>query len=164
MNPDLKTEILLNITPYETRVAVIENGLLQEIHLERKKHRGIVGNIYRGKVGRVMPGMQAAFVDIGLEKAGFLHLSDALPLKDETTTETVQNLKIQNWLHEGEEFLVQVIKDPLGTKGARLSKHLSLASRYLVYMPDLHDIGVSTRLEEAKERQRLKAALEHILG
>lgn len=164
MNPDLKTEILINITAHETRVAVIENGLLQEIHIERHKQKGIAGNIYRGKVERVLPGMQAAFVNIGLEKSGFLHLSDVLPLKDTDSTETLQDLNIQDWLHEGEEVLVQVMKDPLGSKGARLTKHLSLASRYLVYMPDLPEIGVSTRLEKVKERERLKAALEHILG
>ncbi len=164
VNTELKTEILLNITPYETRVAVIEHGLLQEVHLERHKDKGITGNIYRGKVERVLPGMQAAFVDIGLEKSGFLHLSDVLPLKSTEDATTLQNLKIEDWLHEGEEFLVQVMKDPIGSKGARLTKHLSLAARYLVYMPDLPEIGISTRLEEAKERERLKAALEHILG
>lgn len=164
MRPDLKTEILLNVTPYETRVAVIENGLLQEVHLERQKQKGIVGNIYYGRVERVLPGMQAAFINVGLEKAGFLHLSDVLPLKEAQTAENLQNLKVEDWIHEGEEFLVQVMKDPIGTKGARLTKHLSLASRYLVYMPDLPEIGVSTRLEVAAERERLKAALEHILG
>lgn len=164
MRSDFKTEILLNVTPYETRVAVIENGLLQEVHLERQKQKGIVGNIYRGKVERVLPGMQAAFINIGMEKAGFLHLSDVLPLKEANVPETLQNLKVEDWIHEGEEFLVQVMKDPIGTKGARLTKHLSIASRYLVYMPDLPEIGISTRLEEVKERERLKSALEHILG
>lgn len=164
MPSELKTEILLNITAYETRVAVIENGLLQEIHIERQKQKGLVGNIYRGRVDRVLPSMQAAFINIGLDKAGFLHLSDVVPLRDPNAPETLQKLKIEDWLHEGEELLVQVMKDPIGSKGARLTKHLSLASRYLVYMPDLPEIGVSTRVEQAKERERLKAALEHILG
>ena len=164
MQSELKTEILINTTSTETRVAVIENGLLQEIHIERHKRKGLLGNIYRGKVERVLPGMQAAFVNIGLDKAAFLHLSDVLPLKETNAPETLQGLKIQDWIHEGEEFLVQVMKEPIGTKGARLTKHLSLASRYLVYMPDLPEIGISTRLEQAKERERLKAALTHILG
>ncbi len=164
MNPDLKTEILVNITSYETRVAIIENGVLQEIHFERKKQKGIVGNIYWGKVIRVLPGIEAAFVDIGLDKAGFLHLADILPLKTEMTALNTQVFNIQDGLHEGDEFLVQVMKDPLGSKGARLTKHLSLASRYLVYMPDLPEIGISTRLEALPERARLKSILEVILG
>lgn len=166
MNAELKTEILMNITPHETRVAVIENGLLQEIHLERLQKKGLLGNIYKGRVSRILPGMQAAFVDIGLERAGFLHISDVVPLQESrepASQDLFQDLHLQDWLKEGEDILVQVIKDPIGSKGARLSKHLSLASRYLVYMPDLPQVGVSMRIGREEERARLKGMLEKLL-
>jgi ribonuclease G len=163
----VKVEVLMNVCPQEVRVAVIENGMLQEVHIERPNHRGIVGNIYKGKVVRVLPGMQAAFIDIGLERAGFLHVSDLMPIAEDlpdgidfSSPET----DIRKWLKEGQELLVQVRKDPLGTKGARLTAHLSLTSRYLVYLPDLKHIGVSVRLENKAERDRLHLLLAEILG
>lgn len=162
----VNTEILIDITPQENRVAVIENGLLQEIHLERSDLKGLVGNIYKGKVVRVLPGMQAAFVDVGLERAGFLHVSDIMPLSEEDQDVDLASPEadIRKWLHEGQEIIVQVVKDPLGTKGARLTTHLSIASRYLVYMPDLGHIGVSLRLEDEIERDRLQAMMSDILA
>ncbi len=167
LEPQIKAEILTNITPHETRVAIIENGVLQEIHIERENQRGIVGNIYKGKIIRVLPGMQAAFVNIGLEKAGFLHVSDVMPICSEEDEEIDLNsaqADVRKWLRDGQEILVQVMKDPLGTKGARLTAHLSLASRYLVYIPDLDHIGVSLRIEGEQERNRLQAIMQDALG
>ena len=167
VEPQVKAEILTNITPYETRVAIIENGVLQEVHIERQNQRGIVGNIYKGKIIRVLPGMQAAFVNIGLEKAGFLHVSDVMPICSEENEEIDLNsaqADVRKWLRDGQEILVQVMKDPLGTKGARLTAHLSLASRYLVYMPDLDHIGVSLRIEDEQERERLQHVMQEALN
>ncbi len=146
MTTDIRCEILMNVGFYETRVAIIENGVLQEVHLERCAKRGLVGNIYKGKVGRIVPGMQAAFVDIGLDKAGFLHLSDEKPIQD------------------GAEILVQVMKDPLGSKGARLTQQISIVSRYLVYLPGEAQMSLSTRIEETAERERLSALLQDIVA
>lgn len=126
----MSTELLINVTPQETRVAQVENGVLQEVLIERAQAHGLVGNIYKGKVQRVLPGMQAAFVDVGLERSAFLHAADIVHVVPGSELPAIRDL-----LHEGQEILVQVIKDPLGTKGARLSTTLSLASRYLVYMP-----------------------------
>lgn len=156
----MSSEILINITPQETRVAVVENGILQEVYIERGKRRGIVGNIYKGQVSRVLPGMQAAFINIGLERTGFLHRNDII----ETSTEdgdalpsTGRTLTIEGLLHEGEEVLVQVLKDPIGTKGARLTTRLAVPSRYLVLIPDCQStIGVSQRIEDENERERLR--------
>lgn len=144
----MSNEILVNASPMETRVAVIENGLLHEILIERSEHRGLVGNIYRGKVVRVLPGMQSAFVEIGLERASFLHVSD-LQKKGEAVKDIVELLK------EGQLITVQVAKDPIGTKGARVTTLLSVSSRYLVYMPDLENVGISMRITEESERERL---------
>lgn len=149
----MNSEILVNVTPMETRVAVVENGAVQEIFIEREQTRGIVGNIYRGKVVRVLPGMQAAFVDIGLERAAFIHASDF----DQPKREGEAQKSIQALVREGESITVQVIKDPIGTKGARLTTHLSIPSRYLVYMPDSNHIGVSQRIDGEEERERLRA-------
>lgn len=162
----VKTEILMNISPQETRVATIENGQLQEIHVERQKTRGIVGNIYKGVVLRVLPGMQAAFIDIGIERAGFIHVKDIMAMKEspgEDLDLAASQAEIRNFLHEGQEVLVQVIRDPLGTKGARLTAHLSVAARYLVYMPDLQHVGVSLRLEDEQERTRLQDSIGRVL-
>ncbi len=147
----MSEEILINVTPPETRVAVIENGATQEIIIERSKSKGIVGNIYKGKVCRVLPGMQAAFVDAGLERAAFLHASD-ITANDENTGEP----GITELVREGQEVVVQVVKDPLGTKGARLTTNLSIPSRYLVFMPAMSAIGISQRIEEEDERNRLR--------
>ena len=138
----INEEILVNITPQETRVAVVENGTLQEVCIERQGNRGIVGNIYKGRVNRVLPGMEAAFVDIGLEKAGFLHVSD-INTEQINGDENGQRPVIGELLHEGEIVLVQVVKDPMGTKGARLTTSISVPSRYLVYMPNSTMIGIS---------------------
>ena len=156
----ISEEILVNITPQETRVAVVENGALQEVSIERQGSRGIVGNIYKGKVNRVLPGMEAAFVDIGLEKAGFLHVSDID--NNSAGTENPEDKPrpaINELLHEGQTLLVQVVKDPLGSKGARLTTSISVPSRYLVYTPNSSQIGVSVKIEDEDERQRLRGLL-----
>lgn len=150
-------ELLINVTPSETRVALIENGNLQEVHIERNAKRVIVGNIYLGKIIRVLPGMQAAFVDINLDKAAFLHASD-IRTKLITNQEASDNEvpDIRTLVHEGQHVMVQVVKDPLGTKGARLTTDITMASRYLVMMPNSNHTGISQRIEGEKERQRLK--------
>ena len=152
----MSEEILINVTPPETRVAVIENGVLQELIIERSRERGLVGNIYKGEVCRVLPGMQAAFVDIGLPKAAFIHLSD-LCAKD---LEKKGSEVIEHYLHEGQHIVVQVVKDPLGSKGARLTTEISIPSRYQVYMPYANNSGVSQRIECEAERARLRACLD----
>jgi ribonuclease G len=150
-------ELLVNVTPQETRVAVVENGVLQEVFIERARRRGLVGNIYKGVVRRVLPGMQAAFVDIGLQRAAFLHASDiAVSVDDEKIEHSGSGDNITRLLREGQQVLVQVIKDPLGTKGARLTTHITVPSRYLVFMPEVNNVGVSQRIEEEAERQRLR--------
>ena len=157
----MATEILINVTPQESRVALLENGILQEIMVERSSNQGIVGNIYKGKVCRVLPGMEAAFIDIGQERAAFLHASDLrFPAQDifngDTPDEEIVIPPITKLLHAGKEVLVQVIKEPLGTKGARLTMHVTIPSRYVVLMPDAQTIGISSRIEDVEERARLK--------
>ena len=157
----INEEILINITPQETRVAIVENGALQEVSIERQRSRGIVGNIYKGKVNRVLPGMEAAFVDIGLEKAGFLHVSDIdIGAAQGNAEDNSAKPSINELLHEGQTLLVQVVKDPMGTKGARLTTSISVPSRYLVYMPNSSNIGISVKIEDDVERERLKSLLE----
>ena len=155
----MSEEILISVTPRETRVALMEGGVLQEIYVERTRRRGLVGNIYKGKVSRVLPGMQAAFVDIGLERTAFLHAADILRPAD-AGPESAPD--IRGLLHEGQEVLVQVLKDPMGTKGARLTTRISIPSRYLVYMPGAAGAGLSTRIEDETERGRLKRILESL--
>ncbi|PPI85954.1 ribonuclease G [Marinobacter maroccanus] len=159
----MSEEILINVTPVETRVALVENGMLQEAYIERTSRKGIVGNIYKGKVVRVLPGMEAAFVDIGLERAAFIHASDVVPSQsngDEPadTPKTVPD--IRSLLREGQSLVVQVTKDPIGTKGARLTTQLSIPSRYLVFMPGVSHVGISQRIEDDAERARLKTLVE----
>ncbi|MCP5420092.1 MAG: Rne/Rng family ribonuclease, partial [Gammaproteobacteria bacterium] len=151
-------EILINVMPRETRVAVVENGVLQEIFIERQRKRGLVGNIYKGRVSRVLPGMEAAFVDIGLERAAFLHVSDIRidEIEDSGSGPANRFLAIADLIHEGQEVVVQVIKDPIGTKGARLTTHATLPSRFLVFLPDSRVEGVSVKIDDEAERQRLK--------
>ncbi|HWQ94786.1 MAG TPA: ribonuclease G [Gammaproteobacteria bacterium] len=151
-------EILINVTPHETRVAVVENGVLQDVFIERVHKRGLVGNIYKGRVARVLPGMQAAFVEIGLDRAAFLHASDILLAAKggEEGKIRIPPEGISELLTEGQEILVQVVKDPLGTKGARLTMQIAIPSRYVVFVPYTQHIGVSHRLEDVAERQRLK--------
>lgn len=155
-------EILINFTPMETRVAVIENGMPQEVYVERVHRRGIVGNIYKGKVVRVLPGMQAAFVDVGLERAAFIHVEEVLP--QNATQEEKSNTSIAQVLREGQGLLVQVTKDPIGTKGARLTTHISLPSRYLVCMPGNSHVGVSQRIEDSEERDRLRSIIQQAVA
>lgn len=152
MHSNLNEEILVNVTPSETRVALVENGVLQEISLERKQHQGFVGNIYIGRVVRVLPGMQAAFVDIGLERAAFLHAKDMLTTEG---NESEPEPDIRQLAHDGQRLVVQVIKDPIGTKSARLTTNLSVPSRFLVFLPGSDHVGISTRLEDDTERARL---------
>jgi len=149
----MSEEILINVTPPETRVAVIENGVVQEIIVERAAKRGLVGNIYKGKVCRVLPGMQAAFVEAGLERAAFLHASD---IQAEDGDKAAQ---ITDLVCEGAEVIVQVVKDPLGTKGARLTTNISIPSRYMVFMPNISNVGVSQKIEDEAERARLREIL-----
>jgi ribonuclease G len=152
----MSDEILINVTPPETRVAMVENGVLQEVLIERSRKRGLVGNIYKGRVCRVLPGMQAAFVDVGLDRAAFLHESDLSAREREQLAAS----GIGGVFREGQEVLVQVVKDPLGSKGARLTTEISLPSRFQVYMPYNQISGVSQRIENEAERQRLKASSE----
>lgn len=157
----MSDEILVNVGPTETRAALIENGVVQEIYIERAQHKGYVGNIYLGKVVRVLPGMQAAFVDIGQDRAGFIHAADIAPLnKDGMEERSPEVGDIRELVREGKSLLVQVTKDPIGSKGARLTTHLSVSARYLVYMPQTQHIGVSNRIEESSERERLRGAVE----
>ncbi len=155
----MSEEILINVTPRETRVAVLENGVVQEIIVERASRRGLVGNIYMGKVVRVLPGMQAAFIEIGLARAAFLHMTDMISSQTEKAAELPQSSQyecISEILSEGQTLAVQVTKDPLGSKGARLTTRISLPSRHLVFMPELRHVGVSQRIEDESVRERLK--------
>ena len=171
----MSEEILVNVTPRETRVAVVENGMLQELHIERGWRRGVVGNIYKGKVQRVMPGMQAAFVEIGLERAAFLHANDILRPAPVTSNGPEQDAdaaalpsqatpSITELLTEGQDIIVQVVKDPIGGKGARLTTQLSIPSRYLVLLPQSKVVGVSARIEDEAERARLKGLVAEFAG
>jgi len=158
-------EILINVTLTETRVAVVENGLLQELYLERDDDVSYVGNIYMGRVERVLPGMQAAFVNIGLERTAFLHANDIVPRQPELDEqgEPIQTPPINELVQQGQAIRVQVIKDPLGSKGARLTTQLSVPSRYLVLLPEVDSIGVSVRIEADDERKRLKDLLKSLI-
>ena len=175
----MSEEILINVTPRETRVALVENGMLQELHIERASRRGVVGNVYKGRVQRVMPGMQAAFVEVGLERAAFLHASDILRLPQEPQGDVAANGEaetgtpppspqptpsIASLVHEGQEIVVQVVKDPIGSKGARLTTQISIPSRYLVLLPYSRVIGVSARIEDEVERARLKAIVAGLVN
>jgi ribonuclease G len=165
----VSTEILLNVAPRETRAAILDNGVVQEIHIERPSRRGLVSNLYKGRVSRVLPGMQAAFVEIGLERTAFLHAADiaAAPEDDTVLGAAGASLApiedIRRLVNAGDDILVQVIKDPIGTKGARLTTFIALPSRYLVYMPRGHAIGVSARIEDEAERTRLKTLLAQLV-
>ncbi|HEX7966513.1 MAG TPA: ribonuclease G [Gammaproteobacteria bacterium] len=158
----MSEEILINVTPRETRVALMDGGVLQEIYVERTRRRGLVGNIYKGTVTRVLPGMQAAFIELGLARTAFLHAADiARPQVPEADPEVhAPPPDIRELLHEGQDVLVQVLKDPLGSKGARLTTRISIPSRYLVYMPGGHGVGLSARIEDEAERARLKQHVE----
>ena len=164
----MSEEILINVTPRETRVAVVENGVLQEMHIERIARRGLVGSIFKGCVSRVMPGMDAAFVDIGLEKAAFIHASDVSQLPRSSREGTVDEEEtehdaIAELLHDGQQVLVQVVKDQLGTKGARLTTNITIPSRYLVLLPYSNQVRLSARLEDEQERERLTEIMQELL-
>ena len=157
----MSEEILINSTPSETRVALVENGMLQEVWLERASHRGHIGNIYKGQVSRVLPGLQAAFVEIGLDRTAFLHARDmvrhnSVAQGEEQPPEPL----ISDLLRQGDEVVVQVIKDPLGSKGARLTTDISIPSRFLVLLPNSDIIGISARIEDEPERSRLRELVE----
>ncbi|HEX6638189.1 MAG TPA: ribonuclease G [Steroidobacteraceae bacterium] len=162
----MTTEILINVAPRENRAALVENGVLTELFVERQSRRGIVSNLYKGRVQRVLPGMQAAFIDVGLERTAFLHAADiALPISENTLVGMPEALDIKRLVNEGDDILVQVVKDPMGTKGARLTTFVALPSRLMVYMPRGEGVGVSARIEDEAERARLKALVaDSVLG
>ena len=150
-------ELLVNVTLRESRAALVDNGVLQEVFLERANRRGLISNIYKGKVSRVLPGMQAAFIDIGLDRTAFLHATDIIaPGLVDAEIDAPRPESVRQLVSEGDEILVQVLKDPLGTKGARLTTYVTLPSRFLVYLPNGHGIGISSKIESEAERQRLR--------
>ena len=156
----MNEEILINVTPQETRVALMQQGVVQELRIERSSHLGMVSNVYVGRVKRVLPGMQSAFIDIGLERSAFLHVADIWESRS-NNGDSAQ--PIEKMLYEGQSLMVQVIKDPLGSKGARLSTQISIAGRLLVYLPQESHIGVSQRIEDEAGRELLRAKLEQLL-
>jgi ribonuclease G len=160
-------DILINWTPQETRVAVVENGAVQELHIERALERGLVGNIYLGRVARVLPGMQSAFIDIGLERAAFLHVADlhlAAPNGRAEGQPPAAPQPIEKLVFEGQTLMVQVIKDPIGTKGARLSSQISIAGRLLVYLPQDNHIGISQKIGSHELREQLRQRMQALVG
>ena len=170
----MSREIVFNATAHESRIAVVDEGQVVELWIERARHRTVVGNIYKGRVTKVLPGMQSAFVDLGLERDAFLYVSDVLDEFEEYDNEASLDLhpddvpaprvgaSISDLLREGQEIVVQVSKDTIAGKGARITSHITLPGRFLVYMPTVNHIGVSRRIENEEERQRLKQTLEHI--
>ena len=162
----MQQDILINWSPQETRVAVVEYGAVQELHVERTLERGLVGNVYLGKVVRVLPGMQSAFIDIGLERAAFLHVADLMSSinsrhadADSATVPAAAPQPIEKQLFEGQAMMVQVLKDPIGTKGARLTAQVSIAGRLLVFLPQDNHIGVSQKIPAA-QREELRRRLQ----
>lgn len=180
----MTNELVINARPYETRVALVENGVVSELYIDRKTGQELLGNIYRGRVMRVLPGMQAAFVDIGLDRSAFLYVSDvhkdvlelenlmlqknnveeASPEEHPTDYHPLNGLsfQIEDLLQEGQDIMVQISKEPIGTKGARLTSYISLAGRHLVLMPTVDHIGVSRRIEDQSERDRLREIVHRI--
>jgi ribonuclease G len=153
----MSENLLINITPQETRVALIFQGAVQELHIERTLSRGLVGNIYLGRVVRVLPGMQSAFIDIGLERAAFLHVADIWDARPQDNVPNAPLTPIEKLLYDGQSVTVQVIKDPIGTKGARLSTQISIAGRMLVFLPQDTHIGISQKIENEAEREALRS-------
>ena len=159
----LNEEIFINVTPFETRVALIYQGAVQELHMERPAQRGQVGSVMLGRVVRVLPGMQSAFVDIGLDRAAFIHIADVRESRLERSAGAASTTPIEKIFFEGQSLMVQVIKDSLGTKGARLSTQISLAGRLLVYLPHDPHIGVSQKITHELERQALKDRVQSLI-
>ncbi|MDH3688124.1 MAG: ribonuclease G [Gammaproteobacteria bacterium] len=162
----MSEELLINVTPQETRVAVVENGALQEVHVERSRGRGIVGNVYKGKIVRILPGMQAAFIEIGLDRTAFLHASDVqtAPLSDaDNGSDRPAEPPIHLLLHERQELVVQVVKDPLGTKGARVTTQITTPARHLVYLAHSSHVGVSQRIHDPQDRERLRKTVRELV-
>ncbi len=154
-------DILINWTPQETRVALIENGAVQDLHIERALERGLVGNVYLGKVARVLPGMQSAFIDVGLERAAFLHVADLHGGSHHNPKHDVAvQVPIERQVFEGQTLMVQVIKDPIGSKGARLSTQVSIAGRMLVFLPQDTHIGISQKIGSAEAREQLRSRMQ----
>src|SRR5437868_2280055 len=158
----MNEDILINITPQETRVALVLQGAVQELHIERTLTRGLTGNVYLGKVVRVLPGMQSAFIDIGLERAAFLHVADIWEARSHEGGNAPPT-PIEKLLFDGQVLTVQVIKDPIGTKGARLSTQISIAGRMLVYLPQDKHIGISQKIEKESEREALRGRMQRLL-
>ncbi len=152
-------EILINFTPQETRVAVMYQGAAQELHIERTSSRGLVGNVYVGRICRILPGMQSAFIDVGLERTAFLHVADIWEARQNGEPAK----PIERMLFEGQSILVQVIKDPIGTKGARLSTQVSIAGRMLVYLPQEKHIGISQRIDKEADREALREKITRLV-
>jgi len=176
----MANELIINVTLGETRVARLENGVVTELFIERKRDEGVVGNVYKGKVVRVMPGMQAAFVEVGLDRTAFLHAADVVPglsdlddvdeidvsnkneKKKKSSSRNRRERHIEDLIKDGNEILVQVQKEAMSTKGARVTSHISIPGRYLVYMPTVGHIGISRRIEDSKERTRLKRIISKL--
>lgn len=154
----MSEEILINFTPQETRVAVMQQGVVQELHIERTASRGLVGNVYLGRIVRILPGMQSAFVDVGLDRTAFLHVADIWQPRETATERPIEKI-----LNEGQSIVVQVVKDPIGTKGARLSTQISIAGRMLVYLPQEKHIGISQRIEAEAEREVLREKITRLV-
>src|SRR3989442_9703768 len=172
-------EMIISSNGHETIVAILEDDLVAEIFIERERQRGVVGNVYKGRVSKVLPGMQSSFIDVGLERDGFLYVADVID-----TLEEFEKLesgeedgdgqkgrdprdrppqKIEDLLHEGQEILVQVVKEPLGTKGARLTSHVTMAGRFMVFMPTVDHVGISRKIEAREERSRLREIAREFL-
>ncbi|MFY9329348.1 MAG: ribonuclease G [Georgfuchsia sp.] len=160
----MSESFLLNFTPQETRVALLQNGAVQELLVERTSCNGLVSNIYLGRVVRVLPGMQSAFIDIGLERTAFLHVADIWEEQHGTSSNGAEARPIERILSEGQSLLVQVIKDPIGTKGARLSTQISIAGRLLVFLPRESHIGISQRIGDESAREKLRARIQSFIG
>ncbi|MGB2882622.1 MAG: ribonuclease E/G, partial [Rhodoferax sp.] len=164
----MQQDILINWSPQEARVAVMENGAVQELHVERALERGLVSNVYLGKVARVLPGMQSAFIDIGLERAAFLHVADVWHRQPDGETPLAAKgsaplIPIEKQIFEGQSLMVQVIKEPIGSKGARLSTQISIAGRLLVFLPQDDHIGISQKIP-SNQRDELRARMQQLAG
>src|SRR5436305_5091279 len=165
-------EMIISTNGHETMAAILEDDLVAEIFVERERQRGVVGNVYKGSVSKVLPGMQSSFIDIGLERDGFLYVADVVDTMEEfdklesgddeagaaprARDDARPQPKIEELLRDGQEILVQVVKEPLGTKGARLTSHVTMAGRFLVFMPTVDHVGVSRKIESRDERARLR--------